>query len=297
MFPQISAAVVVAGAVYAIGIERHWWAIRRFTVPCLPPGIEPVRILHVSDIHFRGGQGLKRRFLASLAAERPDLIVATGDLLGDPVSVDAIVSALDPIPASIGKLVVLGSNDYYSPTLKNPLRYFWTRAPGSEPSAYKHGGANPWRDLVAGLVARDWTYLSNETTTLPLRTSAGGSVLIDVVGLDDAHIGRAKREAATARSDAGFRLAVAHSPDSIRDLVAKDYDLILAGHTHGGQVRLPFYGALVTNCDIPRAWARGLHRAQRSWIHVSAGLGTSMYAPFRFSCRPEVSVLTLVARS
>lgn len=284
--------VGVAGAVYAVGIERHWWAIRRFTVPCLEPGMAPVKVLHVSDIHFRRGQGLKRRFLASLAAEEPDLIVATGDLLGDPHSVDAIVSALDPIPARIGKLVVLGSNDYYSPVLKNPLRYFQKHERLHEPGTRGgRGGANPWRSLVEQLVAHGWTYLSNEVATLRF-----GEHDVEVVGLDDAHIGRARPEVATPRASEGFRLAVAHSPDSIHDLIAKGFDLILSGHTHGGQVRLPGYGALVTNCDIPRAWARGLHRSQRSWIHVSAGLGTSMYAPYRFACRPEVSVLTLIPR-
>jgi predicted MPP superfamily phosphohydrolase len=296
VFVPLAAAAAGLGAVYAIGIERHWWATRRFTVACLPPGAGTVRILHVSDIHFRRGQGLKRRFLASLAVERPDLIVATGDLLGDAASVDAIVGALDPIHVAVAKLVVLGSNDYYSPTLKNPLHYFWQRSPGAEPIATAHASANPWRDLVAGLVAHGWTYLSNERTTLTVPADDGSAVTIEVVGLDDAHIGRARPEAATPRDGGGFRLAVAHSPDSIADLISKEYDLILAGHTHGGQVRMPGYGALVTNCDIPRAWARGLHRSGRSWIHVSAGLGTSMYAPYRFACRPEVSVLTLVPR-
>jgi predicted MPP superfamily phosphohydrolase len=70
--------------------------------------------------------------------------------------------------------------------------------------------------------------------------------------------------------------------------------LILAGHTHGGQVRIPGVGALVTNCDIPHERARGLSRWRTSWVNVSAGLGTSKYAPFRFACRPEASLLTLV---
>jgi uncharacterized protein len=290
VFFRLSAIGVVAGAVYAVGIERHWWAVRRFDVPCLPSGSAPIKVLHVSDIHFRNGQGLKKRFLKSLASEQPDLIVATGDLLGDPVSARGIVDALSPIQARIGKLVVLGSNDYFSPVLKNPLNYFKRRTP-AKVGRGKHGGDNPWREMVSMLEKDGWTYLSNETTEIPL---ADGS-LIDVVGLDDAHIGRADPSVASPRTGDGFRLAVVHSPDSIKDLVFKEYDLILAGHTHGGQVCLPGYGALVTNCDIPREWAKGLHRSGRSWIHVSAGLGTSMYAPYRFACRPEVSVLTLTA--
>ena len=101
---------------------------------------------------------------------------------------------------------------------------------------------------------------------------------------------------ARARSGDGFRLAVAHSPDVAEALADRGYDLIVCGHTHGGQVCLPGFGALVTNSDLPRSMARGVHRLGDSWLHVSAGLGTSMYAPFRLACRPEVCVLELVAR-
>ncbi|MFN2613249.1 MAG: metallophosphoesterase, partial [Actinomycetota bacterium] len=71
---------------------------------------------------------------------------------------------------------------------------------------------------------------------------------------------------------------------------------IVAGRTHGGQVCIPFAGAIVTNCALPRRMARGLHRVGSSWLHVCGGLGTSMYAPYRFACRPEACVLELVAR-
>jgi predicted MPP superfamily phosphohydrolase len=84
-------------------------------------------------------------------------------------------------------------------------------------------------------------------------------------------------------------------------------DAILAGHTHGGQLCLPFFGALVTNCDIDRRRAKGLHgwpgpRPDEvggngsAWLHVSAGAGTSPYAPVRFACRPEATLLTFTAR-
>ena len=76
------------------------------------------------------------------------------------------------------------------------------------------------------------------------------------------------------------------------------YPLILAGHTHGGQLCVPFYGAVVTNCDLDRKRASGLHTHvtpghEPSWMHVSAGLGTSPFAPVRFACRPEATLLTL----
>ncbi len=122
---------------------------------------------------------------------------------------------------------------------------------------------------------------------------------IDIVGLDDPHIGRAKMEVASEREDArAFRLAVVHSPEPTQQLASMGYDLIVSGHTHGGQIRIPGYGAIVTNTHgLPRPWVRGVHRVGDAWLHVSAGLGTSMFAPIRFACRPEVCVLELVPRA
>ena len=96
------------------------------------------------------------------------------------------------------------------------------------------------------------------------------------------------------------RLGLTHSPEPrVLDAMAADgFDLLLAGHTHGGQVGVPGVGALVTNCGLDRRMARGLHRWPDStaWLHVSAGLGTHPTAPVRFACRPEATLLTLVPR-
>ena len=97
-------------------------------------------------------------------------------------------------------------------------------------------------------------------------------------------------------------LGVTHAPyRRILDAMTADgVELILAGHTHGGQVCVPGHGALTTNCDLPTDRVKGLseHRLEghHAWLHVSAGIGTSPFAPYRFACPPEVTVLTLVAR-
>ncbi len=121
---------------------------------------------------------------------------------------------------------------------------------------------------------------------------------IAVAGVDDPHTKRDRYQRIAGRADpaADLRLGLTHSPEPrVLDAFAEDgYDLVLAGHTHGGQLRLPGVGALVTNCDLETARARGLHRHGEAWLHVSAGLGTSPYAPVRFACRPEASLLTLV---
>ena len=100
-------------------------------------------------------------------------------------------------------------------------------------------------------------------------------------------------------ADATLKLGLTHSPEPrVLDAFAGDgYDLVLAGHTHGGQLRLPGYGAIVTNCGLDRSRARGASRwGSHMRLHVSAGLGTSPFAPARFCCPPEASLLTLVAR-
>ena len=97
---------------------------------------------------------------------------------------------------------------------------------------------------------------------------------------------------------ANLRLGLTHSPEPrVLDRFAADgYQLVMAGHTHGGQLCLPFYGALVTNCGLDRSRAKGPSRwGATTQLHVSAGIGTSPFAPVRFCCRPEATLLTLIA--
>jgi predicted MPP superfamily phosphohydrolase len=121
-----------------------------------------------------------------------------------------------------------------------------------------------------------------------------------VRGVDDPHISRDHYDAVAGPFDpaADLSLGVTHAPYlRILDAMAADgADLVLAGHTHGGQLCVPGVGALVTNCDLDRKRAKGLSSHRGAALHVSAGLGTSPYAPVRFACRPEATLLTLTAR-
>src|SRR5690606_2485563 len=107
---------------YAAGSEVRSFRLRRVTVPVLRPGMAPLRVLHVSDIHMVSGQRAKQRWLRSLAGLRPDFVINTGDNLSDPEAVPETIDALGPLLEFPGAYV-FGSNDYYAPVLRNPASY------------------------------------------------------------------------------------------------------------------------------------------------------------------------------
>jgi uncharacterized protein len=286
MLGWIVLGVLAAGTTcvaYGVFIERTWFALRRFRLEILPAEAAPLTILHLSDLHFTRGDPRKRRFLESLPPA--DLAIVTGDILGEPEGVETAVGALRAVRGRLASWFVLGSNDYYAPKPYNYLRYFFKR------SSLKRRliVGNRWQDLEAGLVADDWEHLRNVRLDVTLRGTA-----LEVVGADDPHIHRQDARLYPRRHPERFGLAVVHSPDPAPELASLGWDLVVAGHTHGGQVCLPVVGAIVTNCSVPRYMAKGLVRLGTTYVHVSAGAGTSKYAPFRFWCRPEATMLELV---
>ncbi|WP_425571642.1 metallophosphoesterase [Nocardioides aquiterrae] len=277
--------------------EARAYTLRRVTMPVLQPGSPDVRVLHLSDVHMTPGQRRKQAWLRDLAGLRPDLVVDTGDNLAHRDSVPVVLDALGEL-LDVPGVFVLGSNDYYEPTLRNPVKYLLP----DDGKRNTDVPQLPWRALTAALSDAGWADLTNAKATLEVR-----GLRIAFAGVDDPHLGYDRLEdiAGPADPDADLRLGVAHAPYlRVLDRFAADgYDAVLAGHTHGGQVCLPGVGALTTNCDLESARAKGLHRhpaASRpgdpgsSWLHVSAGLGTSPYARIRVACRPEATLLTLV---
>jgi len=297
------AAVGAGGLAYASLIERNAFTVRRASAPVLPPGAASLRVLHVSDIHLVPRQTRKIEWIRALAALEPDLVIDTGDNLAHLEAVPAVLRALEPLLAVPG-VFVLGSNDYFAPTLKNPGRYL-TREHARAGEAIPL----PTADLVDAFTRAGWADLSNARATL----SVNGQTL-EFVGVDDAHLGYDRYATVAGPSDgaAALTVGVTHAPYTrILDAMTADgADLVIAGHTHGGQLCLPFYGTLVTNCDLDRQRAKGVSRwwpgagatpssqapDGAAWLEVSAGLGTSPFAPVRFACRPEATLLTLTAK-
>lgn len=283
------AALKVAGLSYAAW-EAHQYRLRRVTVPVLDPGAETLRVLHLSDMHMTPRQEGKAAWVRRLATLEPDLVVNTGDNIAHPDAVPTVMAALDPL-LDVPGVFVMGSNDYYGPVWKNPARYL---LPDS--GARVFGDPLPWTDLRDGFRARGWSDLDNASADLKVRSQA-----MAFVGTDDPHLDLDRYEDVPYRAPQPgvLQLGVTHAPYlRVIDAMAGDgVQLVFAGHTHGGQLCLPWFGALVTNCDLPVSQAKGLHRRSGAWLHVSAGIGTSPTAPVRFACPPEATLLTLVPRA
>ncbi|MDT0166561.1 metallophosphoesterase family protein [Actinotalea sp. AC32] len=288
-----------AGIAYA-AVEAQLYTLRHVTVPVLPRGQRPLRILHVSDLHLTPSQERKIEWVRSLADLEPDLVVDTGDNMAHTEVLPHLLHALEPLTRFPGAFV-MGSNDYFAPVPKNPARYLLSdsRRTISEPRPL------PADQLGAALREAGWVDLSNRRDVVV----ADGRTLA-LVGVDDPHIDRDRFPAPDVpAAEADLRVGVTHAPyrRTLDAMHADGSDVVIAGHTHGGQLCLPVLGALVTNCDLDTSRAKGLHGwpgarpdeprgAGSTWLHVSAGLGTSPYAPVRFACRPEATLLTLVAR-
>lgn len=304
-----AASLAVAGATaLAWGglVEVRWYTLREVTVPVLAPGQHPLRVLHLSDLHLVPSQRRKIAWVRDLATLRPDLVIDTGDNMAHLDALQPLLNALEPLLDTPGAFV-MGSNDYYAPMRKSPVRYLRADARRRDVAPAR---PLPAARLAAALVDAGWRDLDNRRATL---TAAGRTV--SLVGVDDPHLERdafpppvPRSELATS-SGTDLRLGVTHAPYAriLTAMQADGADVILAGHTHGGQLAVPGYGALVTNCDLDTGRAKGLHGwpgarpddpdgAGSTWLHVSAGLGTSPFAPVRFACRPEATLLTLVAR-
>lgn len=282
--------VVGAGCVaYGVAIERHWYRLRHVTLRSDRIGERrlPVRLLHVSDIHLTAGDRRRTAFLASLREIPADLVVFTGDLLGGPAEGE-LLDALVPVMAGRPGVQVLGGNDIFGPTPKSPHLYF------TNPDARLHGAPLDTDRVVAGLADLGVTTLHNDTAIIA--TNAGP---VAVGGIDDPHLSSSvvPHPAAVMPADPGIlSLGLVHAPytKALDVLVEAGHEVLMSGHTHGGQVRFPPIGALVGNCDLPLDQIRGPSRYRDRWLHVSPGLGHSIYAPFRFACRPEATLVEIL---
>ncbi|WP_306428447.1 MULTISPECIES: metallophosphoesterase [unclassified Corynebacterium] len=295
-FPKTLAITSAAATALGAGILAWAWRetaqfeLKELTVPLLAKGTlrgnKEFRILHVSDLHMVAGQTRKQDWVRGLAQLNPDLVVNTGDNLSDPKGVPGVIRALEPLLRKPG-LFVFGTNDYFAPKMVNPFVYLMGKK--RTPSTVEL----PWKGMRAVFVEHGWRDANQARHEFQV-----GPVRIAAAGVDDPHhnLDDYSEVAGAPNPDADLSLALVHSPEPrVLSAFAEDgYQLSLSGHTHGGQLCLPGGRAIVTNCGIDRERANGLHRFGPMWMHVSNGLGSSRFVPFRLFNRPSATLLRIV---
>ena len=293
-------AIGVGVFAYASLIERNVFTVRHESIDVLDPDSPDIRILHLSDVHLAPWQKRKIDWIRSLVSLRPDLVIVTGDSLGHADAVPGIARAFSAF-GGIPGVFVHGSNDYLAPRMPNPFTYLFRP---SQPD--QDGERIDTERLDAVYASLGWLDLNNASR----RMTVNGSSIV-FTGTDDPHLNLDRLDLVAGSLDEALGratepvaaiLGVTHAPyrrvlDALTTLGA---DAIFAGHTHGGQVCVPVIGALTTNSDLPLALARGLNVWNRfdrhAFLNVSAGIGTSIYAPVRFACPPEAVLITLRAK-
>lgn len=261
-------ALLVGLGVYARWIEPRWLQLRhsRIHVPRLPGALEGFRIALLTDMHAGTAADFQliRKAVRRVMAERPHIVALTGDFAADDAQDFCdVLSALDGLSAPYGVFAVPGNHDYIV-------------------------GIGKWRrDIAEHPEIQD---LTNRCRTLDV-----DGARLCVAGVDDFFKGN-PGVLLPPPEERHFTLLLAHSPDQAERCRRGDdaVDLIVSGHTHAGQVRLPFVGAPVSSAEYPELYDEGLRRRPWTQVYTSRGLGT-VRLPVRLLARPEVSLLELTA--
>jgi len=289
----IAAAAAVSGVVvaYAYWVEPFSPTVSRTRVDVLEPNspFEGFKVLHLSDFHLRKETNPKLIERASTLAEQLshdhiDLICITGDLIetdtGLPL-LQELMKVLNRIGAKNGMVTILGNHDYNHYTISNLFL-----------EKYVVNQKNNTALLVSTLEQANVRVLRNQSHIV-----GGGDKRLVIAGIDDFISGRhcLQRCLEDIQPDDTIIL-LTHSPDVVSYLLDRKVDLVLAGHTHGGQMCLPAVGSFVSRSRVFRRLASGLFKIGDMFVFITKGIGIVRYAPFRFRCAPEFAVLELCAR-
>lgn len=262
-------------------IEPHCYRVTRFQVKCAKVE-KPLQILHLSDIHFaKINRGLSR-FFDHLATLNPDLIVITGDVIDCREGVEIAAEQLKKLSSKHGVFAVMGNHDYYNYRLYDSLFHGMQ---GQRHPRMRNGTLR-LRGVYKKLKIRE---LRNQSVYLDLDGKR-----IGIHGVDDPVTGHA--DLTCIRPEKGkqvINLLLSHTLDVLFGLGDHEMDVCFSGHTHGGQVCIPFWGAIVTHTRVGRRYAAGLSRFMNIDCCVSRGMGSSRFTPIRFFSPPEAILLTL----
>lgn len=250
---------------YGHFIEPYWPSITHVQIKTskLAPGSRPVRIAHISDIHSDPQPRLEDRLPGLIAEQKPDLIVFAGDSINSPAALPVFKRCFTELAAIAPTFAVRGNWD-----------------------------ARAWRrlDLFGGTGVRE---LDGEAVAVDV---GGASVWVTGVAVE--HEERLQ-QALSAIPSGALIVFLYHSPDLIPEVAQQQVDLYCAGHTHGGQVALPWYGALITLSKFDKQYEAGLYRVNQTWLYVNRGIGMEGGgAPrVRFCARPEITMIEVMPES
>lgn len=292
MFGYTLATLIILGlaaGVWAVCVERKLLGVRRLSLPCEDLRLPPLKILHVTDTHFQGRDEWLLRFFRRLAAEETfDLVLLTGDVIDNARGLDSAAELAALFTPRIGGFAVLGGHDYIEFGMVRSYLRLIVRSRLPQPLP---GGTA--EELTRRLEAGGMTVLRDSH----VQVDAPDGTPFALVGLRDACVFELDVAGAWRDIPADMPvMVIAHSPDALAGVSARNASLAFFGHTHGGQVRLPWLGAVITHTKLGRRFARGLFRCGETVFSVSSGAGTCRWMPARFLCRPEVTVATLEPR-
>ncbi|MBI4549843.1 MAG: metallophosphoesterase [Candidatus Omnitrophica bacterium] len=267
--------------VWSFVVEPRWLRIRKVPIRLKTPLKRPVTVLHLSDSHFPLHLKTLRRFFRTVSGLKPDFIFLTGDLIENNDGIEECAEAVSQLRAPGGVYAVLGNHDHYDYTGKEIVGFLLT-AVGRYVTPQKK---NDVERLKKRLQESGCRVLVNENVTLLTEGEE-----ISLIGLDDPVTRKADIERAFQNlNGAAARILLTHTIDVLPRLNGHRVDLALGGHTHGGQVALPFLGPLplYSHSKMGRKFIAGLNHYRDTVTYTSRGVGEGRFFSFRLFCRPE----------
>jgi len=261
--PAVAVHIIAAAGIicflYALLIEPYWLQVKNITIETEKISSTELRIVHISDLHCEEKIRNEKRLVEEINALRPDVIVFTGDSLNTPDALANFKKTMGELKAGIGKFAVQGNFDVW----------FWSDI-----------------ELFGGT---GFELLDKDTVKLEKNVER-----FYISGLSCKNPSDVKNLLADIPEDC-FSIFLYHYPDLIEDLDNLNVDLYLCGHTHGGQVAIPFYGAIITFSKYGKKYESGMYKVGETILYVNRGIGMeSSPAPkVRFFARPEITVIDI----
>ncbi len=253
--------------------------------------LEQLRVLHLSDIHASGTTGRRLAAVEAMSDKEWDFVFITGDLIEDDSGIESVADVLGKLKARYGKFAVLGNHDYFSFQPQNILQWFKVVLGDIiGPEKITCRVPNNLERLLESLECVGVRVLRNEVEQVV--TEQGCTC--QIFGMDDPTTERDNPASLyESKNEEALRLVLMHSPERLECVRPIDPKVVMCGHTHGGQIRIPFFGALFTGSDAPRRTPSGLICLDGCRVHISSGMGTGLVFPYRIYSPPEITELII----